>query len=95
MEDTPNNSLVRFPKGFQQLDVFRRVIPFTKNPASLAPASKKRGFDAGPAPEHHLSHAQNPVLKWSTQNHASRNKKADIRNYFWRLPLTNLHLPRF
>ena len=32
-----------------------------------------------------------PRKTWSTQNHASRIKKADIRNYFWlELPLTNL-----
>ena len=42
----------------------------------------------------HMSHNQNLVLKWSTQNHASRIKKAEFRNYFWLgLPLTNLHLP--
>ena len=44
----------------------------------------------------HVSHNQNPVLQWSTQNHAARINKADIRNYFWLgLPLTNLHLPGF
>ena len=37
-----------------------------------------------------------PVVKWSTQNHASRIKKADICSYLWLgLSLTNLHLPRF
>ena len=30
-----------------------------------------------------VSHNQNPVSKWSTQNHASRIKKADIRSYLW------------
>ena len=30
-----------------------------------------------------LSHNQNPVLQWLTQNHASRIKKADIRSYLW------------
>ena len=36
------------------------------------------------------------VLEWSTQNHASRTKKADIRSYFCLgLYLTNLHLPGF
>ena len=41
-----------------------------------------------------VSHNQSPVLKWSTQNHASRIKKADIRSYLWLgLSLTNLHLP--
>ena len=35
----------------------------------------------GPYPGfHELSHNQNPVLKWSTQNHASGIKKADIRS---------------
>ena len=39
---------------------------------------------------------QNPVLKWSTQNHASRIKKADIRSCLWPGDcLTNLHLPGF
>ena len=42
----------------------------------------------------HLSYNQNSVLEWSTQNHASRIKKADIRSYLWLgLALTNLHLP--
>ena len=41
-----------------------------------------------------MSHNRNPVLRWSTQNHASRIKKADIRNYFWLgASLANLHLP--
>ena len=31
----------------------------------------------------HLSHNQNPALKWSTQNHASRIKTAEIRSYLW------------
>ena len=36
------------------------------------------------------------VQKWLTQNHTSRIRKADIRNYFrLGLPLTDLHLPRF
>ena len=40
------------------------------------------------------SHNQNPVLKWSTQNHVKR--KEGGRNYFGLgLPLTNLHLPGF
>ena len=39
-----------------------------------------------------MSHNQNPVLKWSTQNHASRIKQADIRSYLrLGLSLTNLH----
>ena len=33
--------------------------------------------------EAHLSHNQNPVLKWSTQNHASSIKKAELRSYLW------------
>ena len=34
------------------------------------------------------------VLKWSTQKHASRIKKTDIRSYLWLgSSLTNLHLP--
>ena len=41
-----------------------------------------------------MSHNQDPVLRWYTQNHASRIKKADIRSYFWLgSSLTNLHLP--
>ena len=36
----------------------------------------------------------NSVLKWSTQNHASRIKKVDTRSCVWLgLSLTNLHLP--
>ena len=30
-----------------------------------------------------LSHNQHPVLNWSSQNHALRIKKADIRSYLW------------
>ena len=47
-------------------------------------------------PETRISLAQNPVLNWLTQNHASKIKQADIRSYFWLgLSLANLHLPRF
>ena len=43
----------------------------------------------------HESLAQNPVLKWSTQNHV-RIQKADIHSYLWvGISLTTLHLPRF
>ena len=36
--------------------------------------------------------AQNPVVKWSTQNHVKNSDGGG--NYFWLgLPLTNLHLP--
>ena len=42
-------------------------------------------------PGFHLSHNQNPVLKWSTQNHVKNSE-----GYFWLgLPLTNLHLAGF
>ena len=42
----------------------------------------------------HLSHNQNPVLKWLTQNHVRICKGG--RNYLWLgLSLTNLHLPGF
>ena len=34
-----------------------------------------------------LSHNQHPVLKWSTQNHASRIKKAAAAIYGWDCPL--------
>ena len=45
------------------------------------------------SPCFHLSHNQNPVLKWSTQNHASGNKKPEIRSYVWLGSfLTKLHL---
>ena len=38
------------------------------------------------------SHNQNPVLKWSTQNHVK--DLAGGRSYLWcGLSLTNLHLP--
>ena len=41
-----------------------------------------------------LSHNQNPVLKWLTQNHVRKHKGG--RNYFLLgLSLTNLHLPGF
>ena len=38
----------------------------------------------------HMSPTQNPVIKWSAQNHASRIKKAAAAIYG---SLTNLHLP--
>ena len=39
-----------------------------------------------------VSHNQNQVVKWSTQNHAKNSEGG--RNYFWLgLPLANLHLP--
>ena len=39
---------------------------------------------------------QNPVGIWSTQSHASRIKKPDIRGYLWLgSSLTNLQLPGF
>ena len=38
-------------------------------------AAKEKGKKKKGATEQ-LSHNQNPVLKWSTQNHASRTKKA-------------------
>ena len=43
-----------------------------------------------------VSHNQNPVQKWSTQNHASRTKKADIRSYLWQgdRPLRTFINPR-
>ena len=47
-------------------------------------------FLQGPSPRiielAQVSHNQNPVLKWSTestQNHASRIQKADLRSDFW------------
>ena len=44
----------------------------------------------------HLSHNKNSVFAWSTGNHASRTKKADVSSYLWLgLSLTNLHLPGF
>ena len=45
----------------------------------------------------HVSHNQNPVLKWSTQNHASRIKKAEFRSYFRQgdCPLLTFTIPGF
>ena len=46
------------------------------------------------APE--VSHNQNPVLEWSTQNNVKTQEGGHFHNYFWLgLPLTNLHLPGF
>ena len=34
-------------------------------------------------PRQQMSHNQNLAQKWSTQHHASRIKKADLRSYLW------------
>ena len=47
-----------------------------------------------PLRETHQSQIQNPVLKWSTQNHVKNLEGG--RSYFWLgSSLTNLHLPGF
>ena len=59
------------------------------------PINKQRLIHLGSKLQRQASHNQNPLLKWSTQNHASRNKKADIRSYLLLgLSLTNLSYTR-
>ena len=67
--------------GYDVDPLLKKEVFTLKNQVFPKIPSKKRVFGVGGN--------QNPVSKWSTQNHASRIKKADTRSYFWLgLPLT-------
>ena len=68
-----------------EADVDGRPAPDTPSGFPMFPTCKhhpkrKLAFNQQPKGE---SLAQNPVLKWSTQNHASRIKKAVFRRCLW------------
>ena len=71
------------PKDFLVHQFAAKAASFKWIVKPSAPASEwwEMPWENLPA-DHDMSHNQSPVLKWSTQNHASRIK-ADIRNSFW------------
>ena len=54
-----------------------------KPPTRWGKSSDPSWIPENVASEPNLSHTQNPELKWSTPNHASRIKKAGILSYLW------------
>ena len=53
-------------------------------PCPIPCQSSPRGTAAAAFPASHMSHNQNPVLKWLTQNHAGKYKGGC--SYFWLVP---------
>ena len=83
--------------SLQPLASHNRSVPKYTKCASTPPARKPRGQTV---PKIRLSCAQlsynqNPVLKWSTQNHASRIKKAAATISGWDCPLLAFIYPGF
>ena len=79
----------RLARGFFPLLSSECIHSLTDSVASSLAPCPNANLDTPPLS--HMSHKQNPVLKWSTQNHASRIKKADLRSYFWLGLSLNLH----
>ena len=77
--------------GRDRIDESSSRHPSTKDLRSGFPGRNHGTLACHPR---HLSHNQNPVLKWSTQNHVKNSEGG--RSYFWLgLSLANLHLPGF